>query len=171
MSIYYMPLYCMPLLKLPLYIFPSWICHSMEWKIKLACFRNAQRENKANTTCLHDNFLIQFWPKSKIWLKFDLILNFIFTCLSVLAKIHLLIKILWFDFEFYSGLFFLVKFWPKSKIWLNFDTHLVDAKVGGALLLHLPLHVHLDQARRSDLVVHHPCRRKKGHFVQRKRAF
>merc|ERR550519_3276927 len=36
------------------------------------------------------------------------------------------------------------------------ETGLVDAKVGGALLLHLPLHVHLDQARGSDLVVHHP---------------
>ena len=35
-------------------------------------------------------------------------------------------------------------------------SHLVDAKVGGALLLDLPLHVHLHQARRSDLVVHHP---------------
>ena len=34
--------------------------------------------------------------------------------------------------------------------------HLVDAEVGGALLLHLPLHVHLDQAGGSDLVVHHP---------------
>merc|ERR1719264_2071952 len=38
------------------------------------------------------------------------------------------------------------------------ETRLVDSKVGGALLHHLPLHVHLDQARGSDLVVHHPKR-------------
>ena len=38
--------------------------------------------------------------------------------------------------------------------------HLVDAEVGGALLLHLPLHVHLDQAGGSDLVVHHPWEKK-----------
>ena len=33
---------------------------------------------------------------------------------------------------------------------------LVDPEVGGALLDHLALHVHLDQARGCDLVVHHP---------------
>ena len=42
---------------------------------------------------------------------------------------------------------------PPYKI---IPPHLVDSKVGGALLHHLPLHVHLDQARGSDLVVHHP---------------
>ena len=36
--------------------------------------------------------------------------------------------------------------------------YLVDPEVGGALLDHLALHVHLDQARGSDLVVHHPWR-------------
>ena len=45
--------------------------------------------------------------------------------------------------------------------------HLVDAKVGGALLLHLPLHVHLDQAGGSDLVVHHPW----GKNTVKKRSF
>ena len=44
---------------------------------------------------------------------------------------------------------------PPYKI---IPPHLVDSKVGGALLHHLPLHVHLDQARGSDLVVHHPWR-------------
>ena len=44
---------------------------------------------------------------------------------------------------------------------LDHGLHLVDPEVGGALLDHLALHVHLDQARGCDLVVHHPWKPKK----------
>merc|ERR1719507_1426457 len=61
------------------------------------------------------------------------------------------------------SLYCLFHFPPNSRSCLvqrrmQKETRLVDSKVGGALLHHLPLHVHLDQARGSDLVVHHPKR-------------